>query len=283
MSEEQKEQTTKVVSWVLQTIYGATDTRLASGEVARNLLSQIRREEQLTQIMETVEFITRLMRITGGTTQEVFENVDCLLKDYHLDVRPIDELRAIVDYLGEYDVDWNKVRIDFGFGRGLQYYTGMIFEIHVESEALGPEQNSVCGGGRYDTLIADLGSARQVPALGFSFGLERLTLCAPDTGATPWLLDALVAPIGGATEFREGLRVAKRLRHQGLRVDMGGKGMVPRDLAGMAKRLRTKHALFLGQDEISGGFVSLRNMSTGKQVKCTVEEAIEIMRDGKTR
>jgi histidyl-tRNA synthetase len=275
-----EEHITKVVGWVLETIYGVTDSRRASGEIAGNLIAKIRRDEQAKQIIETLEFISRLMAINEDRPEEVLKQADALITESKLDPKPIEEMRAMAKYLECLGVDWNRVKFDFGFGRGLQYYTGMIFEMYVESEKLGLSQKQVCGGGRYDSLISDLGAARPVPALGFSFGLERLTLCLPENLEELWRLDAFVAPIGQEEEFQHALQTAKLFRSRNLRVDVGQKGMAPRDSTGMSKRLRARYTVFIGQDELKNNIVSLRDMKSYKQEKCTVEKAAEIIANG---
>lgn len=271
-------QAQKVVAWVIETIYGNTRDRRDSGEIAEHLLSKIRRDEQRAQIRETLGFIEKLTQICGHP-EEVFPKVKALLNDYKLDIKPLDELQIIVKYLDHYQIDWSKVEIDFGFGRGLQYYTGMIFEIYCYTESLGESQKQVCGGGRYDTLISDLGGPRSVPALGFSFGFERLLLAMPDTPDEP-RLDAFVAPIGDEAELCYALEVAHQLRQAGLRTDVGPRGTSPRMLAGMAKRLESRFALFLGGDEMAGKYVTLRDMKAATQEKCSLEKVIKIITDG---
>jgi len=280
VSQLPEEQTTKVVSWVLETIYGSTDTRRSPDQIARNLLARIRTDEQVKQITETIEFISQLTQIRGRPP-EVFECVDTLIQDYNLDARPIDDLRTIARYLDRYGIDWEKVRIDFGFGRGLQYYTGMIFEIYVnDEEKLAPSQRQVCGGGRYDTLIGDLADGQNVLALGFSFGFERLVLSLPTEEHGERRLDAFVAPIGENEEFEYALEVANALRAEGVRTDIGLKGMAPRDLTGMAKRLQARHAVFVGKNEMSDRCVSLKDMKTGKQITCSIAQAVSEIKSG---
>ena len=269
---------TTVVAWVLQTIYGMTEQKRSSKEIAKNLIAKIMRGEQVESIMKTLEFISRLMSIDESRPEEVLRKADTLIQEYNLDAKPIDELRQIACYLETYGIDWNKVRIDFGFGRGLEYYTGMIFEIYVDTNKLGASQKQVCGGGRYDTLIADLGSSRPVPALGFSFGLERLALCMSEVDTDILRLDAFVAPIGKEEAFQAALKSAALLRSHGLRVDMGLKGMSPRALAGMSKRLKARYTVFIGENELRDENVTLRDMQTGNEEKCSLNKAVEIIK-----
>jgi histidyl-tRNA synthetase len=275
-----EEQAKKVVAWVIQTIYETTEGSRNANEVAQNLLGKIKRDEQADQIRETIDFIGRLTRIKGKPAS-VLTEVEALIHEYKLDAKPIAELKEIANYLDCQKIDWNKVNIDFGFGRGLQYYTGMIFEINVHSDRLGLSQKQVCGGGRYDGLIHALGNPYDIPALGFSFGLERLLLCMPEIEAVGVRLDAFIAPIGKDNEFREGVKLTAALRRAGLRVDIGSKGLAPRDLTGMAKRLRSRYVVFIGSDEIMTGNLSVKNLETGKQTKCSLDEALKLISTGK--
>ena len=227
-----------------------------------------------------MEFINKLTQIRG-TPPRVFDDVDRLLREHNLDPEPVYELRKIARYLDAYEIDWNKVRIDFGFGRGLQYYTGMIFEIYVHTERLGDSQKQVCGGGRYDELIRDLGGTNRIPALGFSFGFERLLLSLPEDNAVSKDLDAFVAPIGDESEFEYSLLLVTQLRKAGLRADVGSRGLRKlKEQLGAANRVGAKFTLIIGSDELSGKFISLKDMQTGTQVKCSIEEAIKHITNG---
>lgn len=271
-----EEETSKVIAWIIETIYGMDKNR-CSIEIAQNLLKKMRLAEQSSEIKETIEFISKLTNIEGCPPL-VFDRVDKLISEYNLDKKPIDELRKITDYLNSYKIDWNKVKIDFGFGRGLQYYTGMIFEIYVDNKNLGEAQSQVCGGGRYDTLISDLGGAREIPALGFSFGFERLILCLPQMKDEKERTGAFVASIGGDDEFKEAIRVATTLRENGIKTNIGVKGLGPSQLTGMANRLYAKFLIFIGSNELKSGCLTIKNMKTGSQAKYSLEEAIELIK-----
>jgi histidyl-tRNA synthetase len=278
MKNLQSDQVQKVVAWVIDTIYGSTGERRDSQEIAKNLLSQITRDEQRSIISDTIKFIDKLTQI-NGTPPDVFSLVDDLIQDYNLDNKPVDELRMIAKYLDNYKIDWSKVKIDFGFGRGLQYYTGMIFEIYVHDDRLGETQKQVCGGGRYDSLVSDLGAPKVIPSLGFSFGLERLLLVLSDEFSQGVLLDVYVAPLGGETEFCHALNLTTILRKADLRVDVGTKGISsPKEHIGFASKLNANFIMFIGEDEIKGDFVSLRTKKEKKQQKYSLDEAIEIIK-----
>ncbi|MEW6202079.1 MAG: histidine--tRNA ligase [bacterium] len=231
---------------------------------------------------EALEFIRKLIAIKG-LPPGVFDEVDVLLKAYNVSDAPLNELRAIADYLNYYEVDWTKARIDFGFGRGLMYYTGMIFEIYCYTDRLGESQKQVCGGGRYDTLIGALGCSRDVPSAGFSFGLDRLLLAMGEVSEAPAFLDAFVAPIGGEAEFQHAIYVANRLREKGLRAEIGPKGGSPRELTGMANRLGARFVLYIGEAELAEKVVALRDMKMKEQKKCPLEEAIGIINSKRYR
>ena len=97
--------------------------------------------------------------------------------------------------LQDYGVAWERVSIDFALSRGLQYYTGLLFEIYHDAP-IGERQ--LCGGGRYDDLAASLGASRDMPAIGFAYGLERVLLALEAEGALPAAeatVDALVVPV----------------------------------------------------------------------------------------
>jgi histidyl-tRNA synthetase len=268
-----EERTTKVIGYALQSKYDSFADGREANEIATSLVTQLRRHEQGKRIVDTIEFICKLMSIRGKNTDESLMQAEELLSSYGMSANAISELRGMLNYLRSYDVNWDKIKVDFGFGRGLEYYTGIIFEIYVDSTELGSSQKQVCGGGRYDTLISALsGEDEMTPALGFSFGLERLALCVENLPKIECRTDAFVAPIGGEAEFCRSLTVAHYLRGKGLRVDIGLKGMGGRDLTGMARRLKSPYTVFIGETELQGDFVTLKNMLTGTQVQCTLEQ-----------
>lgn len=274
-----------LIAWVLDQaeVIDSRRTPEDASLIARNLLSKVERYKQGPLMREVLDFLGELMEISG-TGPEVFPRLNALVEKYQMDNRRVMELELTIRYLEEFDVDWDKVTIDFAFGRGLEYYTGVIFEIHCDSDRLGATQTQVCGGGRYDTLIRIIGGHEDVPALGFSFGLERLVLAlGEDNLEKPNYLDVLVAAIGGEDEFSAALRLATRLRAQKLRVTMGPKGRTAKAHTSIADRLGIPYTIYLGENELKNGSVTLKDLSTGYQSEYTFDEALEILKKGTER
>jgi len=154
--------------------------------------------------------------------------------------------------------------------RGLDYYTGTIFEIKAKVGDLGA-QNTVCGGGRYDRLVASLGGP-EVPAMGFGMGVERvlLAMTAPAESFEPGVILYIAALGDKARAFT--LPIAHRLRLAGIRTeiehrDTGLKGQLKR-----ADALRARLALIVGDNELASGKLILRDLTTRQQSEVSVDE-----------
>ncbi len=231
-----------------------------------------------------LNFIGELCRISGRPP-EIFEKVEALVKAHSthgLTAGPIDDLRTIASFLDAYGVDWSNTRIDFGFGRGLAYYTGMIFQLHCAN--LGAA-NQVCGGGRYDGLIKFMGGKARVGAVGFAYGFERIVLALQRTlpsraGAyrgkmeVPFV-DAMLITIGD--EARPYcIRVATELRNSGLRIETGSFSKKAKKLANRANTLEVPYVFFIGGDEMRSNAVKYKDMRTGRETSLDLTRLQEV-------
>lgn len=150
-----------------------------------------------------------------GPAAATLERVRGLLDRHGVDHGLLDELGATLGLLEAYGVPAEQIVLDFGMGRGLHYYTGLIFEID------GADGLQLCGGGRYDDLVTALGG-RATPAVGFAYGLERVAAAAPAV-AIPAGPSALVMGDDPAAA----IRAAATLRRQGYRAitDVRGRSL----------------------------------------------------------
>jgi histidyl-tRNA synthetase len=182
-------------------------TRPPEAIVAR-LVRKLRRDDPQPRIERALQLMERLAN-TRGTPTEALAQLEALFAAEGIDPAPLHELRAILDLLHPQSLPFDRVTLDAGLGRGLHYYTGLIFEITAADDL------QLCGGGRYDDLIAGLGGKTAVPAIGFAYGLERVadlaTVAAP---SKPPL--ALVMP-ETVEHFDRTLATAERLRDLGWR------------------------------------------------------------------
>ena len=153
--------------------------------------------------------------------------------------------------------------------RGLDYYMRTTFEI--THGALGA-QNSVLGGGRYDGLAEAIGSKVPAPGIGFSIGEDRLVMILEETDPNRFkpALDVFLAPMGEAAERHAG-ELAAELRSQGFSVERSADRKLKRALE-VANKTGARYTLILGDDEVSTGTYSLKDMASGEQVKLTRSE-----------
>ena len=167
-------------------------------------------------------------------------------------------------YLDKLEVPYveNKLLV-----RGLDYYNRTVFEI--KSNNLG-SQNAVCGGGRYDSLVRNLGG-EDTPAVGWAMGMERLNSLLPDV--EPEKLDGYIVSNSSADAFL----LAQELRNKGLNVefDLANKKFT-KQLEKAAKV--AKFALILGEDEINNGKVAVKNLETSEQVAVDRVDVLNVVR-----
>jgi histidyl-tRNA synthetase len=158
--------------------------------------------------------------------------------------------------------------------RGLDYYTRTVFEF--QDPELGA-QNAICAGGRYDHLVEELGG-KPTPAVGFSIGLERVMLAGPDLEGSGEA-GVYVMAIGEEARDRAFL-TAHLLRKAGIRADLDHLERSPKAQMREADRGGFTFSVIIGEEELQGGFYTLRDMRAGSQEK--VEEA-DLLREIKKR
>jgi histidyl-tRNA synthetase len=154
--------------------------------------------------------------------------------------------------------------------RGLDYYTGLVFEIQSASPELG-SQSALVGGGRYDELVAEMGGP-PTPAVGFALGVERAILALP--GSPESFLprpDLFLAPLGEAAR-RRALVLAQSLRGAGLHVEVEHRAVGPKAQLKRADKLRTRTALVLGDAELASGRAKLRDMKAGSEREIALDD-----------
>ncbi len=188
----------------------------------------------------------------------------------------LEELKAVTQNLAAFGVPEKYFYIDLTIARGLDYYTGTVYETILLNHR---EIGSVCSGGRYDNL-AGYYIDKALPGVGISIGLTRLFYVLDEQGLLNDKLpsapaDALVLPM--TADPAPAIALAESLRSAGLRVQLYGEQKKFKQKMTYCDRLGVPFAVFLGEDEISQGKCSVKNMLTGQQVTVTAEEAAALM------
>ena len=191
----------------------------------------------------------------------------------------LDELTAVTKYLAAFGVPEANFAVDLTIARGLDYYTGTVYETTMLDH---PEIGSICSGGRYDNL-AEYYIDKQLPGVGISIGLTRLFYVLGEQGMLNDALntapaDVLVLPM--TQDLGPAIAAATALREQGIRTQIYGEQKKFKAKMSYADKLGIPYVIFLGEDEIAAGKCSVKTLATGEQVTLTVEEAAAKIRAG---
>jgi histidyl-tRNA synthetase len=181
----------------------------------------------------------------------------------------VDRMTELLSLLGEYKLN-GRITVDLALARGLNYYTGFVWEFIIEED--GKRMPSIGAGGRYDNLIETL-SKRSVPAVGSSLGISRIfDLIAPEDGKKTYA-KVFIAFIGQQNRGYA-ISVANMLRGNGVYVDLNTTSRNLSKQMEYAGSLRIRNVLILGDKEREQGKVKFRNMETGVEELISIEEAI---------
>ena len=191
----------------------------------------------------------------------------------------IRELKLVTGLLPSFGVPADKWRLDLTIARGLDYYTGTVYETTLLDH---PEVGSVCSGGRYDDLAAYY-TDRKLPGVGVSIGLSRLFFILQDQGllrdeAIVPPCDALVIPMGNVLDWA--VQTATVLRSTGIRSQIYMEQKKAKAKFSYADKLMIPFAVVVGEDERNAGTVSLKDLRTGEQQTLSPAQAAEVIHTG---
>ena len=222
-----------------------------------------------------VDEVLRFINIRGTNT-EVLAALESYRGRNEMFDLGLDELTTVAKYLGSFGVPESNFAVDLTIARGLDYYTGTVYETTLLDH---PEIGSVCSGGRYDNL-AEFYTNKKLPGVGISIGLTRLFYVLGEQGMlNPGMptapADALILPM--TEDFSAAVQLATSLRAANLRAQLYTEPKKFKAKMNYADKLGVPFVLFLGEDEISAGVVSVKNMVSGEQVKVSAEDAIALI------
>ena len=265
---------------ILNGFYAMLELSEKSGEIMRTVdkLDKIGAEKVRTILVtdcalteEQADEILKFIAITG-TNAEVIAALEGYAGRNETFDLGLQELKAVTANLSAFGVPEANFAVDLTIARGLDYYTGTVYETTLLDH---PEIGSVCSGGRYDDL-AGYYTERKLPGVGISIGLTRLFYVLDEQGLLNTQLpsapaDALVLPM--TYDPAPAIALAEQLRSTGLRIQLYGEQKKFKQKMSYADKLKVPFAVLLGEDEIAAGKCSVKNMVTGQQVTVTPEEA----------
>jgi histidyl-tRNA synthetase len=227
---------------------------------------------------QQAEEILRFIAITG-TNEQVITALEGYAGRNEMFDAGLQELKAVVANLGAFGVPEENFAVDLTIARGLDYYTGTVYETTLLDH---PEIGSVCSGGRYDNLAAYY-IDKPLPGVGISIGLTRLFYVLDEQGLLNEALpsapaDALVLPM--TQDISACVKVAEQLRRAGIRVQLYAEQKKFKQKMSYADKLGVPYAVLLGEDELAAGKCSVKNMVSGQQVTVTPDEAAEYILQG---
>ncbi len=245
--------------------------KVNSRQVSEALAEKAGAEEE----KEKMELFRAVDKLDKKTEEEVEEE----LKEKKVDVEKFKEmmeyiekeevpeeskqnLEEIIDKVEDLGIDRENIEIDLSITRGLDYYTGFVFETFIKGKE---EKGSVCSGGRYDSLIGIYGD-REVPATGFGLGIDRLLEITEDENDKYSSVDFYVCPVNDEVR-EETLKITQELREKGFKADTD---MMKRDLSKQMNYVNSKeipYTLIIGPREIENNEVTLKKMESGKEEK----------------
>ena len=229
----------------------------------------------------TEEQAQEILRFIGikGTNSEVLGALEEYRGKNELFDTGLDELKTVTKYLAAFGVPEENFAVDLTIARGLDYYTGTVYETFMLDH---PEIGSVCSGGRYDNL-AEYYTDKILPGVGISIGVTRLFYVLNEQKllneeVNTSAADVLILPM--TSELRPAIELATKFRDAGVRVQLYTEQKKFKAKMNYADKIGVPYVVFLGEDEISAGVCSCKDMVTGEQTKGGVDETLARVKAG---
>ncbi len=223
----------------------------------------------------SVDEVIKFINISGGSG-DILTALECYRGRDEMFDAGLDELKAVANYMKVIGVPEENFTVDLRIARGLDYYTGTVYETTLLNH---PEIGSVCSGGRYDNL-AGFYTNKKLPGVGISIGLTRLFYVLDEQGmlnnaVNTCPVDALILPM--TENLDAAIALSAKLRGAGLKAQLYTEKKKFKAKMSYADKLKVPFVLFLGEDELNEGVVACKNMVTGEQVKLTDDALIRLL------
>ncbi len=269
----------KILSGIAETI-GEKD-RIVDITVAIDKLDKIglhNVNEELSQKGISSEAINKLQPILqmSGNTEEKLAQIESVIHHSSIGMKGISEMREIFAYLSDLEIA-TEIELDLTLARGLNYYTGAIFEV----KSLDVQIGSITGGGRYDDLTGIFGLPG-VSGVGISFGADRIYDVMTQLnkfGKEKATTTQIIFMNFGKSEEKFCLPLIRMLRAKGIRAEIFPEADKMKKQMNYANRKNIRYVALVGDSEISEGLVTLKDMESGEQKKMNSSDLVNMLSD----
>lgn len=265
----------KILSGIAE-VSGEQD-KLVDITVAIDKLDKIGEDGVVKELLEkgvgesAIEIIRPLFNL-GGDNGENLEKMTAFLKDSETGLKGIEELKFVLAQTEALGVQNAELKFDVTLARGLNYYTGAIFEVKANNVKMG----SICGGGRYDDLTGLFG-LKDISGVGISFGADRIYDVLTELDLFPKDTDkgiSLLFVNFGDKEQLHCMKLVKEIRQNGIDCELYPVAAKMQKQMKYANDIKAQYVALVGENEINENLVQLKNMETGEQEEMSIEEVI---------
>ncbi|WP_437369071.1 histidine--tRNA ligase [Maribacter litoralis] len=211
-----------------------------------------------------------------GSNEEQLQRLDALLKNSEEGRKGLEELRFILETIAVLGLQSANLSIDVTLARGLNYYTGAIFEVAAPE---GVKMGSIGGGGRYDDLTGIFG-LKNVSGVGISFGLDRIYLVLEDLGLFPEAIDQSLQVLCvnfGDKEAMAALKLVSQLRKSGVKADIYPSSAKMQKQMKYANNRNVPYVVLIGEQELDNNSFVVKNMKEGTQEKYSLNKVVDFV------
>ncbi len=221
--------------------------------------------EKINVLRDSIEKIINFIEI-DGTTDEKLEKLQNLNIENETFKIGLEELTQVIKYVRTFGIPEQNFRVDLTIARGLDYYTGTVYETFLNQYR---ELGSVCSGGRYENL-AEYYTDKKLPGVGISIGLTRLFYKLNELNLInankKSVADVLIVPM--IEDMTVPIKVATDLRKQGINTEIFLNNKKLKAKMKYADKLEIPYVIVIGEDEINTGIIKVKNMKTGEETEC---------------
>lgn len=242
--------------------------KIGGEKVKSELLKEIQEEK--------VETIMKFIKIEGDSDSKI-KALEEMNIDNEIFLQGLNELKEVVKFMKIFGVPEENFKLDFTIARGLDYYTGTVYETFLNQYR---QLGSVCSGGRYDNLT-EYYTERKMPGVGISIGLSRLFFQLIDNNIISAKNESIsnVLIISMTDKYDMCAELATKLRENNLNVQINIEDQKVGKKFKSADNLNVKYVIIIGEDEIENNVITLKNMITGEQKTLKIDEAIKIIKE----